>query len=326
MGTRLVFPREVQIDIGYLVSIETEEGFKRNILPVFAELVATVWTILVRHIKTRSIRTVCDEFTILALAADIVRRKWIDLGDPNHGRNKAGSDGSTRSNQVAPLIGTVHQHLRCQINHGKAIPQDRGQFLFNSQIDNIRKRITIDLKGTLIGQFRNRFFGLVDKWRIEVALDHFDRLKGLCECIGVFNNNLTCQVFSQKGKFIQHFIGGSKMRFWKWRWLGIFSVPNGPVDHSPLTETTDNDLPIDLIFRLQIVDISCRKNRLAKAISHFDQALDYSLELVHILDLLLGNEGRIDSRWHHLDKVVVLGHFDCRIHTLRHDGIKNFPF
>ena len=220
----------------------------------------------------------------------------------------------------------MHQHLRCQINHGKAIPQDGGQFFFNPQIDNIRERITIDLKGPLIGQFCNCFFGLVDKWRIEVTLDHFDRLKGLCECIGVFNNNLARQVFSQKGEFIQHFIGSSEMRFWQWRWLGIFSMPNGPVDHGPLTETADNDLPIDLIFRLQIVDISCRKNGLAEAISHFDQALDNGLELIHVLNLLLGNERCVDSRWHHLDKVVVLGHFDCRIHTLRHDGIKDFPF
>ena len=98
VGTRLVFPREVQIDIGYLVPIETKEGFKRNILPVFAELVATVWTILVRHIKTRSIRTICDELTVLALAADIVRRERIDLCDSDHGRHKAGSNRATRSN------------------------------------------------------------------------------------------------------------------------------------------------------------------------------------------------------------------------------------
>ena len=106
------------------------------------------------------------------------------------------------------------------------------------------------------------------------------------------------------------------MRFWQWRWLGIFSVPDGPVDHSSLTETTDNDLPINLIFRLQIVDIPCGKNRLAKAISHLNQALDNGLELLHVLDLLLSNERCIDSRWHDLDKVVVLGHFDRRIHPL----------
>ena len=46
VGARLVFPREVQIDIGYLVPIETKEGFKGNVLPIFAELVATVWTSL----------------------------------------------------------------------------------------------------------------------------------------------------------------------------------------------------------------------------------------------------------------------------------------
>ena len=89
----------------------------------------------------------------------------------------------------------MHQHLRGQINHGKAIPQDRGQFLFNPQIDNIRERITIDLKGSLIGQFRNCFFGLVDKWRIEVTLDHFDRFEDFCQGIGIFNDNLARQVF-----------------------------------------------------------------------------------------------------------------------------------
>ena len=90
MGAWLIFP-EVQIDIGYLVPIETKEGFKGNVLSVLPELVATVWTILVRHIKTRSIRTVCDEFTVLALAADMSEAKRIDLSDPNHGRDKAGS-------------------------------------------------------------------------------------------------------------------------------------------------------------------------------------------------------------------------------------------
>ena len=116
------------------------------------------------------------------------------------------------------------------------------------------------------------------------------------------------------------------MRFWQGRWLSIFSVPDGPVDHRSLPETADNDLPIDLIFRFQIVDISCRKNRLAKAISHFDQALDNGLELVHVLDLLLSNEGRIDSRWHDLDKVIVLGHFHCHVNSLRDDRIEDFSF
>ncbi len=89
-----------------------------------------------------------------------------------------------------------------------------------------------------MGQFLNRFFGLVDKWRIESTLDHFDfAQKSLRECIGVSMTILRAKS-SPKGKFIQHFIGGSKMHFWQWCWLGIFSVPNGPFDHSPLDRTT----------------------------------------------------------------------------------------
>ena len=103
-------------------------------------------------------------------------------------------------------------------------------------------------------------------------------------------------------------------------------MADSPVNHGPLPETADNDLPINLIFRLQIVDIPCRKNRLAEAISHFDQALDNGLELVHVLDLLLGNEGRIDGWRHDLDKVIILGHFHCHVNSLRDDRIEDFSF
>jgi len=52
VSARLVFSRKVQVNIGNLISIKTKEGLKRNILPIFAEFVATVWTVLIRHIKT----------------------------------------------------------------------------------------------------------------------------------------------------------------------------------------------------------------------------------------------------------------------------------
>ena len=51
MGARLVFSREVQVNIGNLVPIKTKEGLERNILSIFAEFVTTVWTILIGHIK-----------------------------------------------------------------------------------------------------------------------------------------------------------------------------------------------------------------------------------------------------------------------------------
>ena len=37
-----------------------------------------------------------------------------------------GTDRPTRTNQVAPFIRTLYQHLGSQINHGKSIPKNRG--------------------------------------------------------------------------------------------------------------------------------------------------------------------------------------------------------
>ena len=116
------------------------------------------------------------------------------------------------------------------------------------------------------------------------------------------------------------------MSFWQGCWLSIFSMTDRPVDHSPLPKTADNDFSIDFFFRLKVVDISCCQDRFAKAISHLNQALDDGLELLHVFYLLFGNEGRIDGWRHHLNKVIILGHFDCRINSLRDNRIKDFPF
>ena len=72
VGARLILSGEVQINIGYLVPVKSKEGLKRNILPIFAEFVATLWTVLIRHIKTRTIGAVRNELAVLAFATDIV--------------------------------------------------------------------------------------------------------------------------------------------------------------------------------------------------------------------------------------------------------------
>ena len=74
MGARLILSGEVQVNIGYLVPIKSKEGLKRNILTVLAQLVTALWTVLIRHIKTRTIGAVRDELAVLAFATDIVGR------------------------------------------------------------------------------------------------------------------------------------------------------------------------------------------------------------------------------------------------------------
>ena len=114
------------------------------------------------------------------------------------------------------------------------------------------------------------------------------------------------------------------MSLWKRSWLGMFPMTNGSVNHSPLSQTTDDNFTVNLFFWFDIVDISRSQNRLAKTISNLYQALDNGLKFLHILDLLFGNQWRIDSWWHDLDKVIILGHLNRRIHTLGYNRVKNF--
>ena len=104
----------------------------------------------------------------------------------------------------------------------------------------------------------------------------------------------------------------------------MFAMTDGSVNHSPLPQTTDDNFTVNLFFWFDIMHISRSQNRLAKTIPNLYQALDNGLEFLHILDLLLGNQWSIDSWWHDLDKVVILGHLNRCIHTLGNDRIKNF--
>ena len=72
MGARLILSREVQVNIGYLVPVKSKESLKWNILTVLAQLAAALWTVLIRHIKARTIGAVRDELAVLACATDIV--------------------------------------------------------------------------------------------------------------------------------------------------------------------------------------------------------------------------------------------------------------
>ena len=176
----------------------------------------------------------------------------------------------------------------------------------------------------MIGQLGNCFLGLFNERRIEVALNYLNRLKGLGQLIRIGDDQLLSQVLAQKGKFVQHLIGGPEVSLRKRSRLGIFTVTDGPVNHGSLTETADDNLTIDFFFRLDIVDISRRKDRFAQTISDLNQVANNGLQFFLVLDLFLGNQRFIDSRRHDLDKVIILGYFDSRIYPLRDNSVINF--
>ena len=92
MNTSLNVSREVKVDIGGLVSVESKEGLKGDIVTVGAILCAALGTHLVGKIKARAYRAVGYKLGILTLGAIVVRRQRIYLGNTRHGSNERRSN------------------------------------------------------------------------------------------------------------------------------------------------------------------------------------------------------------------------------------------
>ena len=84
----LVFTREIEVDIGGLVAVESEECFKRDIVPVADHRRAALRTVFGREVKARTNGTVCKKLAVLALGADVMRRQRVDLRNSRSMRNK----------------------------------------------------------------------------------------------------------------------------------------------------------------------------------------------------------------------------------------------
>ena len=88
----LVFSGKVQIDIRFLVSLESEERFERDIKSFFFKRCPADRTYLVRHIASGSSGISFNLFgikiTVMTGTAVVMRRQRIDLCDAGHRGNK----------------------------------------------------------------------------------------------------------------------------------------------------------------------------------------------------------------------------------------------
>src|SRR4051794_29221094 len=115
MGLRLVFSREVQIDIRDLVPLEPKEGLKRDIMPILNERNMAIRTLLIRKVKSRTDGTIIKEFRLLAFRAYIMRRKRVNLRDFRHRCNERGTDGTTRANEISIIERLLNKLMRDQV-------------------------------------------------------------------------------------------------------------------------------------------------------------------------------------------------------------------
>lgn len=65
MRLRLEITREVEVDIGLFIAVETEESFERDIVTVADERFAANFTVLRRQVEARAYRAVHEEGALL---------------------------------------------------------------------------------------------------------------------------------------------------------------------------------------------------------------------------------------------------------------------
>ena len=128
MRLTLILTGKVQVDIRLFVSLESQERLKRNIKPVFYQLLAADRTDLIRHITSAPPGERLDlrriKIAVLAVGTAVMCLQRIDLRDTGHGRRERRSDRSTGTYQITVLIGLPHQFLCNDIHYGIAVGND----------------------------------------------------------------------------------------------------------------------------------------------------------------------------------------------------------
>src|SRR5690606_1275679 len=124
MGLWLIFPGEVQVDIGNLVPFKAEECFKWYVMTVFTVHGATVRALLIGKVIATSDRTVGKKFGVMAVRTNIMGLKWIDFGNLEHRRDKRRANGTTATDEIAILHRFFNKFVRDQINNRKPVPDD----------------------------------------------------------------------------------------------------------------------------------------------------------------------------------------------------------
>ena len=105
MHLGLYLAGEIQVDIRLFVAVEAEEGFKRYLMSVAVEFRAALGTFFRRQVEAGSVfQAFFKELAPLAIGADIMRRKGIDLRNARHGGDKRRTDRTSGADQIAVFL------------------------------------------------------------------------------------------------------------------------------------------------------------------------------------------------------------------------------
>ena len=128
---RLVFAREVQVDIRNLVPFKPQERLKRNVVAVFSVGRSALRTVFVRQIKSRTDRSVVEKLGMAAIRTDVMRWQRVDLGNFRQCCDKGRTDRSPRTDEIAVIKGAFYKLMRDQIDDGESVADYAFQLFFD---------------------------------------------------------------------------------------------------------------------------------------------------------------------------------------------------
>ena len=209
---RLVFAREVQVDIGrFFISRETEEGLEWDVEAVAAHARAAFRAVLFRHVGAAAEAAVFDEFAVAALGADIVRREGVDLRDAGHVGHDRRADAAPAADEVAVLEGVLHELLGAHVNDVVVVREDGVELGVHALLHDGGRGLAVDAVHLVIDKLLELLGRVLDLRGKEVLGQQLDRLDHVGDGAGIRDDDLARGLLAEVGEFRQHLVGRAEI-------------------------------------------------------------------------------------------------------------------
>ena len=300
---RLILSGEVQVNIRLLVSFEAKEGLKRDVKAKLLKLCPALRTVFIRHIAAGHTVVLPDfrriKVHIVAFRTEVMRMQGVDLRDAGHVGDKGRPDRSARPDQIPVRHRLPYQLLGNDVHDGKSIGDDGVQLLLQAVLHHLRKVVAVDLMCPVVADLRQHFIRVRDDGRTLVRPDRRELLHHVRNPVGVCDDDLVRLLLPQILELLQHLLRRAQIQrrlVVRLRILKIHILKNPPVD---------------LILRVQEMDVAGRTHGLAVLLSERDNP---TVVVFQILDgLRLISEVSILVIFRNGQKHVVADRLDFQI-------------
>ena len=272
VGPGLVLAGEVQVNVRHLAAAEAQEGLKGDVEAVLHIPGPAQGAVLVRHVRSAAEGSVSDELTVPALGTAVVGRQGVDLGDAGHVGHQAGANGPPGAHQIAVLQGPLDQLLGGHVHH-VVLAQNAPQLHVQPVHDELWRVLPVELVDLVPHQPVQILLRIFQPGREQLPLGQ--QVKGLHlirNGPGVGDHHLHGFLRPQVGKLLQHLVSGAEVD-------GHGGVAVGKL------LGVQKDVAIDLVLRVQEVDVSGGAHRLSQLLPQPDHSAVELPQLLLVPDL-----------------------------------------